>query len=527
MVAAGTGRPAGGGGLMPIQQNTVDGASGGVRRAKGSGRGACTANADLRNTGEGGWCYTEHELFSVFLPLIGADGGMVYMAMTRLVPLAAVRAELPVTVEAVSRESCVSRSTAHRKIRELVQLGMVLETRSSSRRPSAYQLPPLRALARVGEMELRRRLDAVRGEGRTKPHGGARAEAGSAWPASTTERSEPALGERESAPGADGIPGWDTASGAALGHLSGTPESHNAASISQRQAAVSQPGIAFNLLEEEQENEDSRIPPTPQGGPQAGLQGGFRSGLQAERRAGLRFDGQAGFGQVGTAEAGSVGARVAPGLHPEMLAEATRQVLEQSGVSATRRLETMLVRQLELALQRLEAAPAALPQMVADVAAQMVERWQTYLGMCRRQELRIQWGFARFFAEGLWAQPEVWPRQAAARCASGGFLERDREPGILRSSATGAAAPTGSPARSPTGAATRCTAGSQGWAEEEQARQAAEGEAEIRQATLDYWRRMRQRGVAIYAQEAPHWVRSVLELEPALEPALGQAVVSG
>ena len=61
----------------------------------------------------------------------------------------------------------------------------------------------------------------------------------------------------------------------------------------------------------------------------------------------------------------------------------------------------------------------------------------------------------------------------------------------------------------------------------EQARQAAEGEAEIRQATLDYWRRMRQRGVAIYAQEAPHWVRSVLELEPALEPALGEAVVSG
>ena len=130
----------------------------------GSRQGSRTGNADLRNTGEGGWCYTEHELFRVFLPLIGADGGMVYMAMTRLVPLAAVREELPVTVEAVSRESCVSRSTAHRKMRELVQLGMVLETRSSSRRPSAYQLPPLRELARVGEPELRRRLDALHGE---------------------------------------------------------------------------------------------------------------------------------------------------------------------------------------------------------------------------------------------------------------------------------------------------------------------------------------------------------------------------
>jgi hypothetical protein len=205
--------------------------------------------------------------------------------------------------------------------------------------------------------------------------------------------------------------------------------------------------------------------------------------------------------------------------------------LDESGVSATRRLESMLTRQLQLGLRR----PCCLPpeggsrqdgrpaqpteDALQELALRMVERWRQYLGLCRRQELQIQWGFARFFGEGLWAQPEAWPRRApggsplarqgAAGCTAAAQAERYREPGILRR-ATGSWDAAGSPA---SGLDAGRDAGLAAAQRETQLRQAAQREAEQRQAALDYWRRMRQRGVPIYAQEAPLWVRLVLEAE--------------
>ncbi|MGC9199567.1 MAG: hypothetical protein ACP5E5_11625 [Acidobacteriaceae bacterium] len=635
-MAAGAGGAAGGGDLMLIREMREDGAEGGAAaermragvrwdgalRAMGGGffnrrseevstsvdgavrgegglrveagrrgvrarlrRAGCTENADLRNTGEGGWCYTEHELFRVFLPLIGADGGMVYMAMTRLVPLAAVREELAVTVEAVSRESCVSRSTTHRKMRELVQLGMVLEIKGANRRPSAYQLPPLRELAKVGEEELRRRLEELRGERVSKAPAGARVplrQEGEDRAGAVSEAGR--LGASVETVGAQGvaaIPGWDRDGGEAL---AGTPVSQRRAAMSQERGAVSQQKIAFNCFKEEQEREEKKIPPTPHGGRltrdgSVGRVGGWAAQGAEGAASGLASGLAAGFaaGLASTAMNASAPAAA--------LVAAARWVMEQSGVSASRRMESILVSQLRLALERrraerLEEGSEAVSEggrgcegdgwrqgagrEVVEVsglqrlASRMVGSWETYLGMCRRQELRIQWGFARFFGEGLWAEPAAWPRVTETRptpgqCGAGsgfgvgagsrsggwsgfgGGAERDREPGILRRS-TGRVAPrvdlhgglgagweerdgetrrVGREGADGVGAAGM----NEGEVIEAEGLEAgaagAEGlEAEVRRAALDYWRRMRERGVAIYAEEAPHWVRYILEAEP-------------
>ncbi len=568
MVVAGIGGAAGGGGRMMIGSSACPGADhGGPSRPSGQGlppgawrdplsnaahglpssegravaRGSRAAarsgprsgfgNADLRSTSQGGWCYTEHELFQVFLPLIGPDGGMVYMAMTRLAPLAAVRAELPVTVEALARESCVSRSTAHRKLRELVRLGMVLETRGSSRRPSAYQLVSLRELARVGEPELRRRLAELHSQKTVKVPGSSAsgspdspqldlsltsfepdpANSGAAAPCSSAAPEPAAAASRHLSPAS-----------VSQASVCETPVSQIDAPVSQHGAPVSQPGRAFNLLKKKSEKEDLTTPPTPQGGP-----GGLASDL----------------------DLAALGSE--PALHRAARARAARWVLDQSGVSATRRLESLLTRQLQLGLQR----PCSLPpdgdypqdghlaQPAEDplqaLALRMVQRWRQYLGLCRRQELQFQWGFARFFGEGLWAQPEAWPRRApsgsprahrgAAAFAAAATAERFREPGILRSSsgscnsAASAAGVSDAALDAELGSALgteRAGAFRAGLSDALQPpaqRQPEEREAEERQAALGYWRRMRQRGVPIYAQEAPLWVRSVLEAEP---PAL-------
>jgi hypothetical protein len=119
-------------------------------------------NMDLRNTGDGGWFYAEHELFSVFAPLIGPLGVSVYMAMCRLIPLAAVDPERQVKERAVMEAACVSKGTANRKIAEIVALGMVTCSQTSSRRTPTYKLESLRKLSLVGIAELERRLGGPR-----------------------------------------------------------------------------------------------------------------------------------------------------------------------------------------------------------------------------------------------------------------------------------------------------------------------------------------------------------------------------
>lgn len=553
-----SGQEPGGYGLGGPKADRPPTGRGGPRGDAGAGLGAGfragLRNADLRSTSQGGWCYVEHEFFRVFLPLIGPEGGMVYVAMTRLAPLAAARAELPVTVEALARESCVSRSTAHRKLRELVQLGMVLESKGSSRRPSAYQLVALRELARVGEPELRRRLAELHSQ-RSIQAKVSSASVGSMpapaqldlaptlFPAvgSVPGPSEPAL---DAACKAAAQAGCETPAETSLSQLDALvsqqsdPVSQPAAAVSQQSALVSQPGISFHLLKKEPEREDSHTPPTPQGGP----------------------GGSAGIGS-------SAASQPEPALQLSAFVGAARWVLEQSGVSATRRLESLLNRQFELAMRcaarvptGADAAQQGCPAPPAEralqaLAARMVERWRQYRELCRRQELQIQWGFSRFFGDGLWAEPEAWPRRAqvmppqgrhgAPGLAAAAQAERYREPGILRSATSccnmeswrGAAAcrsvqtcrsaadspapvqetarlESGEPSAPPRrGAARQATEQSQAGMSETERR-----EAEQRQAALGYWRRMRQRGVPIYAQEAPLWVRAVLEAEPRAAP---------
>lgn len=214
-------------------------------------------NGDLRNTGDGGWSYFEHELFSLFVPLIGSDGGMVYMALCRLVPLAAVNPDLPVTTRRIEESSCVSRSTVNRKMQEIVRLGMVEETRYARNRPSTYKLVSLRRLAEVGRAELVRRLGVPPGDTGT---GVAMATADTGIPIAASQQ----LVEREEAasspidpadsfqaapavPTGAGVPRWDTEpiptarqvyhrAPREIHHL----VSHETASVSQKQASVSQ-----------------------------------------------------------------------------------------------------------------------------------------------------------------------------------------------------------------------------------------------------------------------------------------------
>lgn len=116
-------------------------------------------NLDYRSTSHGGWAFSEHEIWEVFTPLIEPFGTLVYLAMCRQIPLAAVNVDEQVTVRKIEQKSCVKRSTVAKKMREVVALGMIVEVPNPSpRRASAYQLVPLRELVKVGFEELERRL---------------------------------------------------------------------------------------------------------------------------------------------------------------------------------------------------------------------------------------------------------------------------------------------------------------------------------------------------------------------------------
>jgi hypothetical protein len=229
-------------------------------------------NMDLRNTGDGGWFYAEHELFSVFVPLIGPDGGMVYMAMCRLIPLAAVDPDRPVTVRSVSAESGVSKSTTQRKMAAIVALGMVEEMRHSNRRPSTYKLVSLRRLSMLGREELVRRLGVPEGDTEmsgTRPSLVLDRVAAAAQAVSTDgDASKAELGEVSREPtapegsGASGVPRWDTEALERKSAPADMPVSQKTASVSQKQASVSQ--NARRLKEEEKEKELN--PPYPPNG---------------------------------------------------------------------------------------------------------------------------------------------------------------------------------------------------------------------------------------------------------------------
>lgn len=116
-------------------------------------------NQDLRPKGEGGWNWMEHELYSVFLPLIGPLGCAVYAAMTRLVPLVPVDPyRYRVSLRQLAEWSGMSKSSVDKQLKILLKLGMVVETKYLDGRDSSYKLVSLRELAKVGEAELKRRI---------------------------------------------------------------------------------------------------------------------------------------------------------------------------------------------------------------------------------------------------------------------------------------------------------------------------------------------------------------------------------
>jgi hypothetical protein len=228
-------------------------------------------NMDLRNTGDGGWFYAEHELFSVFVPLIGPDGGMVYMAMCRLIPLAAVDPDRPLTVRSCSEASGVSKSTAQRKMAQIVALGMVEEMRHGTRRPSTYKLVSLRKLGLVGIAELRGRLGVPLGDTKEEESVGYATEQGEfpgaqshAGEASTPVPATVAALLAAKAPGGagrDGVPRGDTEGHLRKIALPPEPVSQKQPSVSQKEPSVSQNG-GFLFKEEKEEEQYSPVVPS-------------------------------------------------------------------------------------------------------------------------------------------------------------------------------------------------------------------------------------------------------------------------
>ena len=105
--------------------------------------------------GDGFWC--EHELFTVFAPIIGPLGVSVYAAMARMIPLAAIDYDKQVRVRRVSEMSSVGRSKCAEEIRRLIAIGMIVETNYLDGRESTYKLMSLRELAKLGQRELLKR----------------------------------------------------------------------------------------------------------------------------------------------------------------------------------------------------------------------------------------------------------------------------------------------------------------------------------------------------------------------------------
>lgn len=338
---------------------------------------------DLRNTGDGGWFYAEHELFSVFVPLIGPDGGMVYMAMCRLIPLAAVDPDRPVTVRSCSEASGVSKSTTQRKLAQIVALGMVSETRFANRRPSTYKLVSLRGLALVGIAELRRRLGVPPGD--TEPDGemvdqvherGDALAQSRAGGVSAKVPSSIAELHRATAPagrGRSGVPPGDTEKGLRKNHPPEGSVSQKTASVSQKQASVSQNrGSLFK--EEKEEDKYSPLPPS-----------------QAK---GGRLDSIAASADPRTSKSKT------PGERRDERRAAVAKVMRECDLSASR-----LGPAIEQAM-RLEASKTDAPPDWNAIAERMAKSYSAWLANLHLMTFKP--GARKFFTE-LWTDQRKWP----------------------------------------------------------------------------------------------------------------------
>jgi predicted transcriptional regulator len=98
---------------------------------------------------KGGFFFIPDELMEIFLPRIGCDGVVVYLALCRLLTRAG-KNEGPVSIAALAITSCVSRSTVERVLRRIVELGMVRKfpnTRILA--PARFELVDLKEAAQL------------------------------------------------------------------------------------------------------------------------------------------------------------------------------------------------------------------------------------------------------------------------------------------------------------------------------------------------------------------------------------------
>jgi hypothetical protein len=372
-------------------------------------------NMDLRNTGDGGWFYAEHELFSVFAPLIGPLGVSVYMAMCRLIPLAAVDPDRPVTERSVMDAACVGKGTVGRKMSEIVALGMVEETRHSSRRPSTFKLVSLRKLALVGIAELQRRIGAPvggtedEGESVVPPTEGVEEAANAASPRGET--SQVALqgglhaATSPAASGKSGAPQWGTDRPSVETTLVDLLVPQKQASVPQKTASV--PQNRGSLFKEEEFKElNTPLPP----------KGGQLSSLTANADADVLPS-----PQISSAD------RVAAGLPPDTVVRPPRNGKNQKpsrdgpGAGgaydpAMDKAVAWLKRECVLAGSRTEAAIRRAMRLEGEktdappdydrIAARMAKSYAEFLANQHLMAYKI--GPPRFF-DDMWDDQRKWP----------------------------------------------------------------------------------------------------------------------
>ena len=363
-------------------------------------------NQDLRPREAGGWAYAEHELWSVFAPLIGPEGVSVYMAMCRLVPLAAINADRQVSVRRVSELSCVSRSKCAETIKDILKLGMISETRYLDGRDPTYKLISLRDLAKQGEVELKRRI-GVRAEDTAPYDQVAKHNRERALRAEKRRLAALSTASDQDLPLLDGVSGGtsdphgvrtaDTE--AKLVEAGDEPTSVSAenVTVSAKPVSVSAESVTVSatrgpLLEgkgNEVKNKNP-LPPAEQG-ESDGEDGDPFPLLPTERCA---------FGDPGFALAVPI---------------AASWVMAQLGISK-RRLQPVIAKQLELRCRQQRR------ESLQDAAALMAKQGKV---MHRDRELlrHAPWGWMRWIEEGHWQRPLPYD-QAKVQAATAKTDER-------------------------------------------------------------------------------------------------------
>lgn len=371
---------------------------------------------DARDTRDGGWSWFQQELLYVFRPLIGTEAAYLYMVMCELVRQKIQNPMMELSIRMIAKASGQSVGTVAAKLAVLDAIGMVPRESNGPGRPMTYRLESLRSLAAVGTDELQRRVRSVQVVNTSASEGASGSKAGKRIRGSqglsghidSIESSAAEVIGEVNAPEATGCEGV---------HQVNTleKEERNApgpgqvftkpgGSVHETGGKCSpNGGVAFtkkNPFNFNQSIHPEKTPLPPKGG------GGGSSPDRDDAHGPVLpwaelHRGEAGYGQS--------------------LPIAARWVLAECGISLTRRLETMVVGQLNLVCDETT-------HTLAGTASAMVESWREYQGLCARQELRIQWGVVQFIGEGLWARPATWPRKAEARSGQVGVATpRDPE----------------------------------------------------------------------------------------------------